>query len=390
MTRYCVVVLAVTQLGAASCAGSEETTSAVRNDSAGLELVTNFGDRVLDWEFRMVARIGGEESGPAAFYRLWRGRIATDGSGRIYVLDGEARRLVAFSSDGSFLWAAGRPGSGPGEFRAPIYVTVHFDTVEVLDGGNGRIELFTEDGSYRASRAFGFTPLMTPQFRYVGRHTVVYLQNVVEGTDRFERLLLLTSRDTVQLAAQRMALPRRVRFQSCGFTTQMSPIFTPSLIWASEGARLVVNTEGVYRMTEFRQGRPVRVIRRVVAPRDATPELAAAEYPDGIRFGACRVPTDEVVGTIGFEARVPAVRWISLSPDGRTWVQRTRGSNGWAAFDVFTDSGEYLGSLKSAPIPHAFLPSGDVVGVETDEVGVQRVVVYRVVGGSRSRGAATP
>jgi len=70
------------------------------------------------------------------------------GSGRVYVLDAAAHRVVALdAADGSVAWVAGSKGSGPGEFQSPTPVaTLPDGRVAVADPQNNRITILGEGG----------------------------------------------------------------------------------------------------------------------------------------------------------------------------------------------------------------------------------------------------
>jgi len=79
--------------------------------------------------------------------------VAIAPNGDIFVSDGHGgdsnARIVKFSSDGKFIKAWGKKGTGPGEFDTPH--TLAFDTkgrLFVGDRNNNRIEIFDQDGNY--------------------------------------------------------------------------------------------------------------------------------------------------------------------------------------------------------------------------------------------------
>jgi DNA-binding beta-propeller fold protein YncE len=78
--------------------------------------------------------------------------LTTDDQGRIYVTDADSSTIKVFSAEGGYLHSIGRRGAGPGELDTPRSVRVRGDTVWVVNGGNGRLELFRTDGPYLASR----------------------------------------------------------------------------------------------------------------------------------------------------------------------------------------------------------------------------------------------
>jgi hypothetical protein len=71
--------------------------------------------------------------------------VAWDGTGNIFVIDGERNpRIAKFDRRGQFLTAAGARGSEFGELNSPHALAVDANgNVYVADGGNGRIEVFS-------------------------------------------------------------------------------------------------------------------------------------------------------------------------------------------------------------------------------------------------------
>jgi len=69
-------------------------------------------------------------------------------NGNIYITDRNKSLVHKFSVDGSLYSAIGGEGRGPGEFIAPTDLVIVNDTLFVLDRGNRRIQLLTDEGSY--------------------------------------------------------------------------------------------------------------------------------------------------------------------------------------------------------------------------------------------------
>lgn len=71
--------------------------------------------------------------------------------GRIYVSDGYGNsRVVILEQDGRYIAAFGRAGAGEGEFDTPHSIAVAPDgLVYVCDRGNGRLQIFEPDGTFR-------------------------------------------------------------------------------------------------------------------------------------------------------------------------------------------------------------------------------------------------
>ena len=76
--------------------------------------------------------------------------VSVDLEGNIFVLDAGNRRVVKFDKQGRFIAEFGRKGQGPGEFRDPKSLAIHFqsNSVYVADTMNGRLERFDLAGRF--------------------------------------------------------------------------------------------------------------------------------------------------------------------------------------------------------------------------------------------------
>lgn len=82
--------------------------------------------------------------------------------GRVYVSDPQANGVHVFDASGRQVRTIGREGEGPGEFRRLGGLQTLGDTLVVVDGGNGRLQLLSLHGEPLATRPvavgyFGFT-----------------------------------------------------------------------------------------------------------------------------------------------------------------------------------------------------------------------------------------
>jgi len=146
----------------ASCEAYGPRESLTRYDSAGVEVADNHAPAWESMDRWMIApeptvSIGarGDDS-PASFSQI--GGAFRDAEGRILALDLFARELRFFSSDGSFLFAAGGPGGGPGEFPpffpqypAPLYELRRLtpwrgDSIAVHGMGTGTLQILDAMG----------------------------------------------------------------------------------------------------------------------------------------------------------------------------------------------------------------------------------------------------
>ena len=372
---------------AAACAPSGETVPAAeRADSAGVQVVTNRGDdRPLVLEFTPRLTLGGKDSGPEAFFRVARGNVAVDGAGRIHVLDFETSTVAIFDSTGAFLRTIGGKGGGPGELQFPNGVRVKDDgTIAVYDFAKDGLILWSPDGSVLPTvRVKATSPVGDIGFVNDG---LAYSWTDYAVEDTAQRTMLHVERgdSVIPIVTLQRTRPALLEFKGCGIRISLPPLFSPDIVWATNG-RLLAWTAGVqYEVTVLDDRGRRMLIRRDLAPREATLELAQREVGDSMRIrgGAlrCAIGPEEVAEVRGFAPVVPAIRAVAVARDGSLWVQRTTPRTDPAVVDVFTADGEYRGTLPAgSPVPIAFFPNGDIAAAEKNkEDDVERLVVYRV------------
>jgi len=374
-------VLALAAL-AAACAGEPKISIAIHSDSAGIEIVTNRGpDRALDWRFTPVFALGGEEEGPEAFYSLWPAVVTADRVGNLYVIDRAHFRLVSFDSTGAHRWSAGKEGGGPGEFRMPVAVVAAPDgTVEVYDAGNNRVERYASDGASLGSEPLGF-PAYQSRFSHVDAGLAMDFGRF--GPADGHRLAIVSDGDTTELLTIDPSQPQLVEFPDCPIRVSMAAIFTPGIVWGAAGNRVTASPGAGYELAVFEGDRQVASFRRALPVIEATAAIAAREIPEvGMRIRAgtmeCTMTPAQVVEARGFAAYAPLVSRLLVAPDGAVWVER-RVPDGDPVIDVIGSDGEYLGTLSpDARFPIGFTAAGHVLLLDTDELDVMRLGVYRV------------
>lgn len=386
------VLIAVAALTALAGCGGEETapddpSRVERRDSAGVLIVENGReDRPLDWSFEEVLRLGGADTGPESFHQI---RVAADALGRIYVLDAGNHRVLVFDSTGSHLQTLGREGTGPGELENPGSLAVTPNgVVGVQDWGRGVVVRWDPGGKpmqpIRLTRPM-LWKLQATADGFSGEYAT--MSGFGEARDSTRRMIVrLTVEDSAAAPIATLAQPPgRPVDLGCVRMSSMDRIFQPDLAWAAHDGRFIIARSDRYEL-EVRDtaGALLQIVRRDVPPRPATAELAARQVGDSMRvsFGGgreCVIPVETVVEARGFAPTVPAVRSILASPDGRWWIPRGIGRPEDLPTDVFDAEGTYLGTLgPEAPYPTAFLSPDHVLDVETDDLDLQYVVVYRI------------
>jgi hypothetical protein len=377
---------------ATTCGGPSETPTdvVVRSDSAGVEIVTSAAtDRILEWSYEEVFRIGGEADGPASFTRVGTSNLGSDTTGNVYVMDSDASRVVVFGPEGSHLRSMGGEGGGPGEFQFPIGVSVTpGGTTAVFDVGKGSLVLFGADGS--ALPQVPFPHYTDPGVRHFAKTDAGV---VVARSLRLEEARGLElagwgdapGSDTVSFVRTEYEPPEMVDFGCMGLA--LRPIFSPTVRWATTGDLTAVVTGPGYRI-DFHapDGRIVRSIRRDIPLAPAAFEDAVAESEPGMRMqGAqsCEITAREVAEGRGFEESIPAIRRILLASDGTLWVERFHpggpGAGVPGTIDVFDATGAYAGSLpEGSRFPILLLADDRLAYGVRDAFDVQRLVVARI------------
>src|SRR5207344_106331 len=109
--------------------------------------------------------------------------VAWDAQGNIFVADGIGNARVAkFTKDGVFVKSWGQKGAGPGQFASVRSIAVDAQgNVYAADGGNGRIQVFDNNGTFKTE----IKGLGNPQAICItpGATQVMYVSNSNPPTD---------------------------------------------------------------------------------------------------------------------------------------------------------------------------------------------------------------
>jgi hypothetical protein len=373
---------------AVGCASAPETTSTVI-DSAGVSIASYDGpDRPLEWRFVPEFRLGGDDEGLAAFYRVTRNFVGADAAGRVYVLDPPGRHVIEFDTAGVVLRTLGRRGQGPGELGNPASIAVRPDGgVAVFDYSRFGLVTFKPDGEPGPVHRLGSAPpsFVQPHFAPWGDGWLVLASRPGVGGGVTNALLQLTAADTSDIATLSMATAPMVTYPTCEAGLSLPPVFAPEIVWAASPTRAAVASGADYRVELHSLTGERGSVRRLVTPLSATSGLAERELGEGFRVnfgdGPCTIPSGEMVEGRGFESVVPTIANLTIAPDGSLWVERRRvAGDSLTRIDIFDPQGEYLGTLLGQPMPAVFLSDTRVGWVETDSAGVQQLVVGRIEG----------
>lgn len=368
--------------GACTGTGNEdESAGPARVDSAGIVVVTNEGaERFLDWRFERILDLGDVDSGPAAFFRVFSTSIGVDSADNLYVLDAGNYRVSVFDRSGLHVRSYGRQGGGPGEFDFPSDMAVSSAGVAaVYDFGRRALVFFDAEGSYTGM--FPLAGTLARKVRLLDDGTIVAAVTQTAATaDSVDVRVLSFASDTVELASVRRIDRSPSQQSACGPLAR-PPYFSPSVVWSTGGNRVALSDGVAYSVRVYEGTRLTAIWRRDLPLMPATLELAAWEVNEGdsLREFGCVIPPEEAAEKIGYADSVPIIQNVVVSPRGGVWLRRRTAVPGERHIDVLDATGAYVGTLPpGSPFPALFRGPDEIVTVETDELDVLHVRVYRV------------
>lgn len=390
-SRFLPVLLLVT-LGACGEGGASEGTATVR-DSAGIQIVENRGER-RGWTLsdEPTLRIGVAEGDP--LYQMDRVRTALRmGDGRIVVPNAGNQQIRWYDANGRHVASAGREGGGPGEFRGLSALRLlPGDSVMAYDLTGFRLSWF--DPSGRFVRSAPLRPIGQVPPRFVDRFadgslllssSVRTFGEPTNGTRRDTLLFLRAAPDGTLLDSLSVSPAGEASFhvmsqggQITGFNVVTLP-FMRNVHTAASGDRYWQGTSDAYEIVLRRaDGTPERIVRRAVEP---VPVRGA--YLDSLRRVQVAEHGPEAgksLDQVQLPEHLPAFERLLVDDGGNLWVQRMPWPGAVPAeWDVFDAEGRMIGTVTMpAGFRATHIGAEFVVGVWTDEDGVEYVRLYRL------------
>ncbi len=373
-----IAPLAALVLLASACADRSPVANAGlagARDSAGVTVVEHPAGPVDIWrvmDTTPVLEIGAD-TGVELFRVVAALRLA---DGRIFVAEGTPSRLLAFDARGTLLRTAGKPGSGPGEFQAIGWMQrLPGDSLLVHDPRLMRASVFTD------SAVFVRTLSAEPPATGAG--------NRPEFVGVFgDRTLLATSR----LMAAPDPAGGMVRPDQVLYRYDAAGAMPDSLVTVPGDESAVI--QGIIARPSF--ARRTRIVADAdgffVAPGDrfeVSRYDAAGRLSRIARRDTPLVPvTDEDLAKFRLADQAglrgvltyPAVGALLPDAAGNLWVEEFRHTPGdesrWIVFDP---DGRLLGAVVPVSGFRPLHVAEDLVlGVWQDELGVERVRLYRL------------
>lgn len=341
----------------------------------------------------------GRQSGAAHEEFFGIAGVALMRDGRIVVADGSAGQLRFFGSDGSFLRAVGRTGSGPGEFRGlnRLYALAD-DTLLAFDGVLYRFTVFNSAGelervfSPEAEEGLVF-PLAT-----IGRGQILVGSAVPFGQATTTGIhidsanaLVADLRGTIHESVGRFPFYERYVRAEGGFRSTIGRPFGRETRMAGGDGRLYVTTSDAYQVYVY-DGSRLEQIFRIDRPLRSVTETDVVRYLDSrrqITNERRRQVEARLLGEIPFPATFPPFSALLLDTEQHLWAaEYKRPGERRTRWFVFDPDGAWLGTVEGPDGFRAHQISRDrVLGVHVDELGVEQVRIY---GLRRSSNKHTP
>ena len=336
---------------------------------------------------------------------LMFGRIASvtrDMDGNLIVADNGAGEIRVFDAGGSHLRTFGRKGEGPGEFQVLSGAWPGADrTVVALDRRQRRITQFDSGGSLIGTAdladgggALNMRGLAGPElvlsqimdFGITPSFDASALQNLEDAVEGDGALVLFFRHrldgELVDTLARRQGQTMSMSTSGSGAQMSLQLLVVPfsrqpTAVGSPQG--IAVAGGGDYEVALYNQtGALHRIMRLGLAP-----PLRTDEHLEAYVRNSGSPSSDEasiqaridMYRDMPMPERLPGYDELLFADTGELWARRyrQRGAD-MAHWDVFGGDGHHLGRVE---IPTSFRPEqvsgGQLVGVSTDDLGVERV-----------------
>ena len=411
-------VAAATTLALAACgSGSPPAGPGVEVDTIGdTTIVRTLAGSVWAAEATLVPEVSiGELEGPDEYLFGRIGSLAVDEDRNVYVFDSQANHVRVFDATGTYLATFGREGEGPGEFsRAETIAVLPGGRLLVRDPGNMRVQVFdpasgkTEEWAYNSGNTYRpGAPLYTDL-----RERTFLLTSDRSGDD----IILVLGPDGTHLDTLPEPTtdyePVVVKAETESASVTSAVPFTPRFFWAVHpSGHFLTGLSSDYRVHLAGDDGVLR-IERAYDPVPVSDGERAWRRESKVRMIRWSVP-DWTWDGPAVPDRKPVFNELLTGRDGRIWVklltagQRVENENHnpenpfserftWresTRYDVFEPNGTYLGVVvppdEFSASPDPVFDGDHVWAVARDELGVERIVRYRIEVDDRGGGRFT-
>lgn len=331
-------------------------------------------------------RIGAGDGPGQELHRVYGGLVASDG--RIVAGNSGTGEVRFFDARGRFLFASGREGSGPGEFRGIHAVSpLRGDSILVYDARLRRFSVLDAGG--RFARAFSLPPAVGPaQLAGVlaDGSIVVAAQEPFDprggaGVVRDHLVLLrVTAAGEVMDTVARVPGAEWLLYEAASsFPATQLPFGRAGYVAASGEHVVYASSDSDELRLLAPGGAPVRTIRVPAEPRVMTDAEVSAHLDASIDDPAERSAIRRHLEEEG-DRSAPLVSGLRADRDGNLWVRLfpPAGSD-VAKWVVLSPAGERIGSLRMRADAYPLDLRSDAVLVREGSTDGVEVVTLRAL-----------
>ena len=322
-----------------------------------------------------VSEIGCEDCGDTRqFASTWD--VAITPGGDLLVVDRDAPTLRMFDKTGKPLWARGRPGAGPGEYKFVLRAALGAGgTVHVVDMSQRRLTRLGADGSVTKSLVFPFFPSAVGAKARDGE--IVVLTDNFRGGGTLERW---SPSGDAPVRVATVTMPQPGADGSISPSAAVAP--NGDIAWVSSTDEYVI-----HRLGASGQALP-DIVRSIPRLRRTPEELAAVRARAGINQAKVAQEAKQSGGRSakGLESDDRFIYKPHASADalryddsGRLWIRTQRGTPKTTVFDVFGASGEYDGEVTIPMAVEAYSLAGSYLATAGERAdGIPVVTIWTV------------
>jgi hypothetical protein len=315
------------------------------------------------------------------------------GNGRIVVANAGTNELRYFTATGQYLCSTGRTGAGPGEFENLAWIqALPGDTLAAYQvGGGGRLSLFDHAGQFvRSERrpVIPSLPFITPLWIFPEGESLMrsgrsFSPGLGSGTYRDTVTFVVGTSDSVLAVLGVFAGAETVVVAREGSVDVRGLPYSRNVVWAANSQVIAVGSTDRFEISIFRpDGHLLRLVRLTEEPRrltSALKERAESTILASMDNAQQKARIERFFEQASYPSTLPAFGHLRIDERGYLWVSHYSVTAGPRAWKVFDPEGTFLGSVL---LPASFLPrhiSGDeLLGVQTDELGIEVVRAYRI------------
>lgn len=385
-----------------------ENSNAVVRDSAGIQIVENFGEAVAVWEILEPHRLEiGVVSGDAQYQLAGVRGVQRLSDGTIVVANEGSREVRFYDGAGLYVRSTGSQGNGPGEFEGLSGLhRFRGDSLIVVDSSLGRISILSSSGDYVRGWSFSSVPDIEPRSPVLASADdgSLIVQRTLDrdmdvsgyARERWEFLIVPNPPGTAIDLGREFGgtefrqTPRVLPGGRAGVALRGLPFSRRSYV-AAHSQGVYVGSSDTYEIQLYGfDGALRRIIRRTdVSPMQVSDAAIEWHIESRIEFSRSMgaLGDEDVVRTemsglprvsslpVYDGLMVDAVEYLWIREPSYPWLNDSPGS--WKIFDP---DGILQATVENPPELQVFEIDVDyVLGVVTDELGVERVRLYDLV-----------